>query len=42
MDRVAPPSLNYDDVLPLAIESRSNRRTFAPVNGSVFISPIET
>lgn len=36
MERVAPPSLNYDDVLPLAIESRSNRRTFTPVNGDTF------
>ena len=36
MERIAPPSLNYDNVLPLAIESRSNRRTFVPVNGSSF------
>ena len=36
MDRIAPPSLNYDNVLPLAIESRSNRRTFLPVNGQKF------
>jgi hypothetical protein len=36
MERVAPPSLNYDNILPLAIESRSNRRTFVPQNGTVF------
>ena len=34
--RVAPPQLNYDNVLPLAIESRSNRREFLPVNGQSF------
>ena len=34
--RVAPPQLNYDNVLPLAIESRSNRREFLPVNGQLF------
>lgn len=34
--RVVPPQLNYDDILPLAIESRSNRREFLPVNGAVF------
>ena len=36
MERVAPPQLNYDDILPLAIESRSNRREFLPVNGATF------
>ena len=36
MERVAPPALNYDNILPLAIESRSNRRTFVPTNGSSF------
>lgn len=35
-NRVVPPQLNYDDILPLAIESRSNRREFLPVNGAVF------
>tara|TARA_R100000278_G_scaffold106988_1_gene83619 strand:+ start:3037 stop:4635 length:1599 start_codon:yes stop_codon:yes gene_type:complete len=34
--RVAPPQVNYDNVLPLAIESRSNRREFLPVNGQTF------
>ena len=36
MDRVTPRQLNYDNVLPLAIESRSNRREFHPVNGQSF------
>lgn len=36
MERVAPPSLNYDNILPLAIESRSNRRSFVPTNGATF------
>jgi hypothetical protein len=36
MERVAPPQVNYDNVLPLAIESRSNRREFLPVNGQTF------
>ena len=36
MDRITPPQLNYDNVLPLAIESRSNRREFHPVNGQTF------
>jgi hypothetical protein len=34
--RVAPPQVNYDNVLPLAIESRSNRREFLPINGQSF------
>jgi hypothetical protein len=34
--RVAPPQVNYDNVLPLAIEARSNRREFLPVNGQSF------
>ena len=34
--RVTPPQLNYDNILPLAIESRSNRREFLPVNGQSF------
>ena len=36
MERVTPQSLNYDNILPLAIESRSNRREFRPVNGQTF------
>jgi len=35
-DRVAPKEINYDQSLPLAIESRSNRRRFAPNNGQTF------
>ena len=35
-ERVSPPQLNYDNILPLAIESRSNRREFLPVNGQTF------
>ena len=34
--RVHPPQVNYDNVLPLAVESRSNRREFLPVNGQSF------
>ncbi len=33
---VVPKQLNYNDVLPVAIESRSNKRTFEPTNGNVF------
>ena len=36
MERVAPSALNYDNILPLAIESRSNRREFRPTNGATF------
>jgi len=36
MERITPPQLNYDNILPLAIESRSNRREFLPVNGQTF------
>jgi hypothetical protein len=36
MERVAPRQVNYDNILPLAIESRSNRREFLPVNGQTF------
>ena len=36
MERVHPPALNYDNILPLAVESRSNRRSFPPVNGDTF------
>lgn len=35
-ERVSPPQVNYDNVLPLAVESRSNRREFLPVNGQSF------
>ena len=35
-ERVSPPQVNYDNVLPLAVESRSNRREFLPVNGQTF------
>lgn len=35
-ERVAPPQVNYDNVLPLAVESRSNRREFHPINGQRF------
>ena len=31
-----PKQLNYADVLPVAIESRSNKRTFEPTNGVKF------
>eukprot|EP01044_Picomonas_judraskeda_P029562 COSAG03_NODE_10289_length_660_cov_0.898396_1_plen_69_part_10 len=33
---VAPNQLNYSDILPIAIESRSQKRTFNPTNGEVF------
>jgi hypothetical protein len=33
---LSPPQVNYDNVLPLAVESRSNRREFHPVNGQSF------
>jgi len=36
MEPVVPKQLNYNDVLPVAIESRSNKRTFEPTNGNVF------
>ena len=36
MERITPQTLNYDNILPLAIESRSNRREFRPVNGQTF------
>ena len=38
MERVLPKTLDYTDVLPLAVESRSRRRTFFPVNGATFNS----
>eukprot|EP01051_Picozoa_sp_SAG22_P030635 SAG22_NODE_11988_length_460_cov_32.254848_1_plen_84_part_10 len=33
---VVPRQLLYSDVLPVAIESRSNKRTFEPINGNTF------
>eukprot|EP01043_Picozoa_sp_COSAG02_P127315 COSAG02_NODE_64668_length_260_cov_0.590062_1_plen_73_part_10 len=36
--RVLPKTLDYTDVLPLAVESRSRRRTFFPINGQSFQS----
>ena len=34
MNLAVPKQLNYADVLPVAIESRSNKRTFEPTNGT--------
>ena len=39
--QVVPQQLNYSSALPIAIESRSNRRLFYPNNGTVF-SPTGT
>ena len=36
MERVLPKTIDYTDVLPLAVESKSRRRTFFPTNGSIF------
>eukprot|EP01051_Picozoa_sp_SAG22_P033847 SAG22_NODE_15038_length_359_cov_0.461538_1_plen_39_part_10 len=33
---VIPKQLNYSEVLPVAIESRSNKRTFEPINDGTF------
>lgn len=38
VERVVPKELNYDSALPLAIESRNNRRVFLPNNGQNFTS----
>tara|TARA_R100001198_G_scaffold58461_2_gene33659 strand:- start:1037 stop:2422 length:1386 start_codon:yes stop_codon:yes gene_type:complete len=38
MERVLPKTLDYTDVLPLAVESRARRRTFFPINGQSFSS----
>ena len=38
VERVVPKELNYDSALPLAIESRNNRRVFLPNNGQTFTS----
>lgn len=37
-DRVLPESVDYTKILPLAVESRSRRRTYLPNNGAVFVS----
>jgi hypothetical protein len=36
VERVLPKTLDYTDVLPLAVESKSRRRTFFPNNGNSF------
>ena len=36
MERVLPKTIDYTDVLPLAVESKSRRRTFFPTNGQTF------
>ena len=36
MERVLPKTIDYTDVLPLAVESKSRRRTFFPTNGGTF------
>ena len=36
--RVLPSSVDYTKILPLAVESRSRRRTFLPNNGQSFQS----
>tara|TARA_R110000803_G_scaffold17684_5_gene47600 strand:+ start:4550 stop:5989 length:1440 start_codon:yes stop_codon:yes gene_type:complete len=38
VERVLPRTLDYTDVLPLAVESKSRRRTFFPTNGNQFNS----
>ena len=38
VERVLPKTLDYTDVLPLAVESKSRRRTFFPNNGQQFVS----
>jgi hypothetical protein len=38
VERVLPKTLDYTDVLPLAVESKSRRRTFFPTNGGTFSS----
>ena len=35
--RVLPKSVDYTKILPLAVESRSRRRSFFPVNGQSFV-----
>ena len=36
--RTLPSNVDYSKVLPLAVESRSRRRSFFPVNGQSFSS----
>ena len=38
VERVLPKTLDYSDVLPLAVESKSRRRTFFPNNGGTYVS----
>ena len=38
MDRVLPSNVDYTKILPLAVESRSHRRSFFPTNGQKFQS----
>jgi hypothetical protein len=38
MDRVLPSNVDYTKILPLAVESRSHRRSFFPTNGQSFTS----
>ena len=38
MDRVLPSNVDYTKILPLAVESRTRRRSFFPVNGQQFTS----
>tara|TARA_R110000803_G_scaffold90194_1_gene157499 strand:- start:499 stop:1866 length:1368 start_codon:yes stop_codon:yes gene_type:complete len=38
VERVLPKTLDYTDVLPLAVESKARRRTFFPTNGASFTS----
>ena len=38
VERVLPKTIDYTDVLPLAVESKSRRRTFFPNNGDQFQS----
>lgn len=38
MDRVLPSNVDYTRILPLAVESRTRRRSFFPVNGQSFTS----
>ena len=37
-DRVLPSNVDYTKILPLAVESRSRRRSFFPTNGQTFAS----
>ena len=40
VQRSLPSSVNYTKILPLAVESRSRRRTFLPNNGQSFVSDL--